>query len=119
MEIRLLTYTWSVSKGRDTYGYNICSLLDTKTNRRYRCNGGGYDMQGTAFAQWLQDIYQDRLHALPMQDHGMYRDDKRTSLDGGFGLRTMIMIAEKMGLTVQEHYKDGRELVGITVFERG
>jgi len=55
-----LEFRWTVSKGRDTYGYNICSLWVDGV-KVSSCNGGGYDMQGTAFAEWLQDNFQDRL----------------------------------------------------------
>jgi hypothetical protein len=56
-----LELSWSVSRGRDTYGYNICRLDDTRQGKRYRCNGGGYDMIGTVIGQWAQDVLQDEL----------------------------------------------------------
>lgn len=43
--IKRLALSWSVSRGRDTYGYNICRLDDTSTGERFKCMGGGYDMQ--------------------------------------------------------------------------
>lgn len=67
-----LALSWSVSKGRDTYGYNICRL-DVPYNRegfnhflskRYRAMGGGYDMTGTVVGDWLQERYQDRLMSI-------------------------------------------------------
>lgn len=56
----LLQTRWSVSRGRDTYGYNICSLyVDGK--KVASCNGGGYDMEGTVIGDWLMFAFQDRL----------------------------------------------------------
>lgn len=48
-----LTVTWTVSRGRDTYGYNIVTLRE-RGDVVARCNGGGYDMRGTVFADWLE-----------------------------------------------------------------
>jgi hypothetical protein len=50
-----LNISWSVSRGQDTYGYNICRLDDTRTGKRYHLNGGGYDMIGTVLGDWLED----------------------------------------------------------------
>lgn len=62
--IKRLALSWSVSRGRDTYGYNICRLDDTSTGDRFKCMGGGYDMQGTVFGEWLAANYQPELLAL-------------------------------------------------------
>lgn len=43
-----LEFQTSVSRGADTYGYNIVRLVDTHYNgKAYKCMGGGYDMHGT------------------------------------------------------------------------
>jgi hypothetical protein len=45
-------FRWTVSRGRDTYGYNICTLyIDGR--KVANCDGGGYDMQGTDMGNWL------------------------------------------------------------------
>lgn len=62
--MRYLTLSWSISRGRGTYGGNICRLDDTTTDKRYRCSGGGYDMTGTVLGDWLTDVYQSELQAL-------------------------------------------------------
>jgi hypothetical protein len=72
MKTFILHLSWSVSRGQDTYGYNICRLDDSETGKRYRCNGGGYDMVGTVLAQWLQDRFQDRLKELSHRAHATY-----------------------------------------------
>lgn len=68
-----LALSWSISRGRDTYGYNICRLEAPAFQRqagvkvkakRYRCHGGGYDMTGTVVADWLCDRYRERLVVL-------------------------------------------------------
>jgi len=111
-----LTIKWSVSRGRDTYGYNICSLWINR-EKVASCNGGGYDMVGTAFGSWLGNNYADRLKKLNTSEfYGLYfyklkksgglRYLKRWSkgarilLDGGCGLSSMLEIAQKIGLVI-------------------
>lgn len=57
-----LTETWTVSRGRETYGYNICTIrayssVWEKTKgvelANASCKGGGYDMAGTSLADCL------------------------------------------------------------------
>lgn len=91
-----LELSWSTSRGRDTYGYNICRLDDTGSigTPRFRTLGGGYDMIGTVFGQWLQWKYQDRLLALAdraaavSDDSGYHSkgDDHASWHDKGNGL---------------------------------
>lgn len=50
-----------ISRGQDTFGYNLVTLTDSGTGKRFRTCGGGYDMVGTVFGQWLQDNHQDKL----------------------------------------------------------
>jgi len=118
-----LKISWGVSKGRDIYGYNICRLDDEATGKRYRCNGGGYDMIGTVFGQWLAENFQPELLAIKDQAHRVWDDLKgeksifrekslygmahiigknseKISLDGGCGISSMITIAQNIGLEV-------------------
>lgn len=63
----VLEFKWTVSRGRDTYGYNICTLRDRFGKRLARC-GGGYDMKGTCLGQWIQGAFQAELIALAQAD---------------------------------------------------
>ena len=54
---------WSISRGRETYGYNICSLW-ADGRKVSSCKGGGYDMVGTALGNYVEEAYQDRLLAI-------------------------------------------------------
>ena len=55
-----LVFKWTVSKARDTYGYNICTLrVDDKVVSR--CNGGGYDMKGTCLGDYVATSFKDEL----------------------------------------------------------
>lgn len=128
MNLTSLSLSWSTSKGQDTHGYNIARLDDRSTGKRFKCMGGGYDMVGTVFGDWLESGYQSRLldigsHAgaistpqdgyvvperTPETLYGMtlYRDTAsqtcgRIALDGGCGIESMIRIAEAIGLRVQ------------------
>lgn len=59
-ELVLLHFKWTVSRGRETYGYNICTLFADGV-RVAQCNGGGYDMQGTCLGEYIQKTYQPEL----------------------------------------------------------
>ena len=123
--INHLSLSWSVSRGRDTYGYNICRLDDRNNGQRFKCMGGGYDMVGTVFGQWLEANYQAEL--LTLKERANYsrsvdggytpanREDSlygmaylekenRVSLDGACGRECMIRIAEAIGLEVERDY---------------
>jgi hypothetical protein len=133
MFINRLALSWSVSRGRDTYGYNICRLDSRNSGRRYRCSGGGYDMIGTVFGDFLEAEYQDELKALvkdlPKQKYGStswlqiaedvnpsfygltIRPDGSVCLDGACGLDSMKRIARALGLSLEGEYnKKGQTL---------
>jgi hypothetical protein len=121
-----LSVTWGISKARDSYGYNRVQIIDTNTSKRFSACGGGYDMLGSAFGEWLQKTHQDLLMCYSAMAHdiceqqdtkqwlrygnkdGLYgmtlyvRDGNEisVSLDGGCGLDCMIKIARSIGLTV-------------------
>lgn len=63
MNIHTLIITYGTSRGRDTYGYTLVTLRENGTKKASTC-GGGYDMRGTVFADWLQQVYQERLMEL-------------------------------------------------------
>jgi hypothetical protein len=62
-----LEFRWSVSRGRDTYGYNICTLY-LNGRKVARCNGGGYDMKGTCYGSFIASHYANRLLGLKKSD---------------------------------------------------
>lgn len=65
-----LRFSWGISRGRDTYGYNICSLYVHGT-RVASCNGGGYDMEGTCLGSWIARAFKDRLLKLRKEFYGL------------------------------------------------
>lgn len=75
MTTKQLHFKWTVSRGRDTYGYNICTLL-VDGEKVGKCNGGGYDMKGTSFAQWLEKEYQLELCKLFAADINILKGHK-------------------------------------------
>lgn len=109
--IRNLSLKWTVSRGRDTYGYNIVTLTDQSTGKKYRTNGGNYDMQGVVFSRWMDDNYRERYQGLDVSSYyGLYvGSDGHMYTDGACGLNCMLRIAKAIGLDCQEVYsrKDG------------
>lgn len=130
-----LDLSWSVSRGRETYGYNICRLDDQNTGKRYKCLGGGYDMVGTVIGQWLEDVYQEQLkqfiqnNSSDLVDYGngyrkqlpnfyglFVRPDGSVHLDGGCGDDCMRKIAEAIGVKLSSNYNQRkRRTVGYFV----
>lgn len=131
MPTKSLHFKWTVSRGRDTYGYNICTLL-VDGEKVSKCMGGGYDMQGTAFGEWLQNAYQTELvkfmndnginelppcnsyetkngtirrYELPgyygMSLHVGPKGDVKVYLDGACGFSSIQRIAESIGIKLQ------------------
>ena len=113
--------SWSVSRGRDTYGYNICRLDSVRTGHRFRTCGGGYDMVGTVLGDLIAAEYQDELCALfvsrsdEVTDCGysvpgyqkvgkLYGLVRKPSgecvIDGACGQSSVIAIADAIGLSV-------------------
>ena len=63
-----MTDTVRVSRGRDTYGYNMVTL-SSDTGKRFRVMGGGYDMHGQVMGEYVQFIESpDRLRAVADAD---------------------------------------------------
>lgn len=62
-----LQFKWTVSRGRDTDGYNICSLY-VEGKKVASCNGGGYDMEGTCLGSWVARRFAERLCKLKEKD---------------------------------------------------
>lgn len=123
--VRVLHVSFGTSRGADTYGYNLVTLRENGTKKASAC-GGGYDMRGTVFADWLQAEYQDRLMVIRSRmesQHGYdgrYLSNKapgalyggtyhitqsgkkeRVTLDGGCGFSSIQRIAEAIDLEVR------------------
>lgn len=120
MSTTYLSLKWTTSRAHDTYGYNVVTLTDQRTGKRYRAMGGGYDMVGTVLGSWLQDTHQTELRAIadahgPSTEHrgqiadhyGMYRweQDGPVTLDGACGLDSMTRIAREIGVSMERTYK--------------
>ena len=120
--IHNLHITWSTSRGRDTYGYDICRLDDSVTGKRYKCIGGGYDMIGTVLADWFSATYQGALRKLVSDNKASLEDcgytvpgyrklreyygltvhpNNRVELDGACGVSSIISIIRACGFDVQ------------------
>lgn len=122
MHAHELIVTYGTSKARDTYGYTVVTLRECGQVKA-RCNGGGYDMRGTVFAEWLEKEYQERLQkSLRLKTYYINRKGKPfeqrkgrdnfygstlnadsgvITLDGGCGTESIRRIAEAIGLQVR------------------
>jgi len=135
-EVKTKTYLsirWSVSRAQDTYGYNVITLTDQATGKKYRAKGGGYDMTGAVFGEWLQDAHQNALQAIAHRAAAYYdgngqgytvregeraswfnpdgllygmteHHDGRVILDGAVGIDTMQQVVKAIGLELTRTY---------------
>ena len=65
-----LKFKWTTSKAQNSYGYNICTLF-VNNERRTRCNGGGYDMQGTCLGNWIARQFEKNLLKFKKDFYGL------------------------------------------------
>lgn len=131
-KIKSLTVKWSISKAQDTYGYNICTVVNDDNGERFKCLGGGYDMLGTSLANFIEKEYQAELlknankaYTIYNKKAGMwvasdhnkyfygmsYNSDKNIiNLDGGCGINSIErIIKEVLGLTLERKYSYDRK----------
>ena len=69
-----LKIKWTTSKAQDTYGYNVCTLL-VDGQKVSRCNGGGYDMQGTCLGSWIEKAFKKDLLKFKQDFYGLTYHD--------------------------------------------
>ena len=120
-KLETLVFKWTTSKARATRGWNVCTLNDNRGNKISSTCGGGYDMKGTAFGQFIAHYFGEELKRLSanygsFDKGGFYglrhynnktrksqkRASKhtRTSIDGGCGFNCMLTILEKIGFSL-------------------
>ena len=104
-----LEVKWSVSRGRDTYGYNICRI--NTANKSYKTMGGGYDMVGTVLGDYLSDLLTDdeKQNALDAQMYGIGKHNGTFYIDGGVGEKCMVKLAKSAGYSVTSLYSYDRK----------
>lgn len=124
LQIHSVSISWGISRGRETYGWNICKATSNQTGKAYRTTGGGYDMLGTVIGEWFAAEYQTHLQALvhanldgfvkygsngstlhnPSFCGIFIRADGTVFLDGGAGIDCMLRIIEACGFEYQRQY---------------
>ena len=97
-----LEFKWTISRGRDTYGYNICSLY-VNGKKVSSCNGGGYDMSGSCIGDWMEKNFQNEMKKLnPNEYYGMMIFDNKVVVDGACGFSSMERILEALGWQLEK-----------------
>jgi hypothetical protein len=102
---------WTISRARDTYGWNVCKLY-VNGQVVAGCNGGGYDMVGTVFGTYLERAFSARLVERIKEHHyGLYFFDP--NYDVGKQKAPVDDLFIKDGdpeLTIEEAEKQGKSL---------
>ena len=69
-----ILFSYGVSRGRDTYGYNTVTLTSSAQGKKFRCMGGGYDMHGQVLGEYVQYCAtQEQLRAAVSADDSLAR----------------------------------------------
>ena len=123
LQINSVSISWGISRGRDTYGWNICRAVSRDTGKAYRTIGGGYDMVGTVLGEWFAAEHQAELCALYAREYLEFKAYSQTGhhchcklyglfarldgsfyMDGACGVDCMLQIIEACGYEVQRQY---------------
>jgi hypothetical protein len=134
------------SRGKDTFGDPMVTLVVNSTGKHYRASGGGCDLYGTVVANYLEATYPDRLQARAREAlgsdtyaglsrgyhlfdghlYGMLLElsTGKVTLTGGCGLISMIHIAKQIGIFIfAKRSKTSRtkwtQLIGFSVTDSG
>lgn len=134
-KLRHLSLTWSISKARDSYGYNRLTLRDAHTGSKHVTCGGGYCMTSAVLAMWADENLQDRLatitpdQAVDLRLYGFYAKGlsmhgrpalARAHIDQGIGVSSVQNVLKAIGIEVEEVYdrsKRNGKLIGFMVGE--
>ena len=99
-----MTDTVRVSRGRDTYGYNMVTL-SSNTGKRFRAMGGGYDMNGQVLGEYVQFYASpDRLRAVADADDTLpvtVTPDGKVIVLGASGETSVIRLMRALGWEVR------------------
>jgi len=107
---KTLEFRFSESRGKGTWGYNICSLY-VDGRKVSSCKGGGYDMQGESLGDWVAREYADRLLTLKdscfygLTFHNPNYDPGKAKIGSDCHDRTL---AGAEGETVEQAEKNGK-----------
>lgn len=112
MQETTLTIYRRVSRGRNTFGFNIVGIVDENTGARIRAIGGGYDMLGAVVGEWLNKNYKNRIQTV---DSNEFPAVNNGVVGGACGRSTVYRIANAIGLKITENWNKKGNIVSITV----
>ncbi len=121
----VLVFKYGVSRGQNTYGYNIVSLYVDGKKVASEC-GWGYDMKGSALATWINYTFKSKLQELASEQlaeartkteqyyndkgggiyglivYGNYEPNKfEVHASGGTGMSQMKLILNALGYELE------------------
>lgn len=131
MEPRTIRITWRTSRGIDTYGYTVCSLF-YEGERIATTKGGGYDLKGTVFGDFILDTYPEQLKRLCSENysglkfytvgkgncivnHAYWIPGCTICLDGACGWYSMIKIYKAIGFRLIPVHSSTNEEIYLSV----
>lgn len=106
MKTHNLTISYGTSRGRDTYGYTLVTLRENGTKKASAC-GGGYDMRGTVFANWLEAEYQTQLLELARKETRVFPQSNWNGSSGDESNYVSVPVDRKTELYGGTYYANG------------
>lgn len=107
--IKELEFKWSISRARDTEGYNICSLWIHSDGGREKVSstcGGGYDMRGGCFGNWIaqyKPFKQGLVRCKPRDFYGLtFYDEKARKRRKQYNQGNKIIVDGRCGFSCME-----------------
>ena len=102
-------FRWTVSRGRDTYGYNIVTLR-INGDKVASYNGGGYDMEGSCLGDWLAQHAAKELLAITVEFYGLSFHDPnydagKAELPSGKTVAEAEAAGESLGLDRYQQFR--------------
>ena len=113
-----LIFKYGVSRATDNYGENTVGCWFNGNEKRGFCVGGNYDMNGTAFAEFIENTFREELKAKSAKGYyGFHFYNKKTRkrqtqwsencsnggfLDGGCGFDSILQVfRDKLGYNLR------------------
>jgi len=111
-----LSFKYGVSRGYETQGYTTCGCWFNGGKVGF-CMGGGYDLAGTSFGQFIETLFHEELKRKSAKDlYGFSFFNEKTRkrqtqwskncseggfLDGGCGFNSMMEVFNRLGYSLK------------------
>jgi len=123
MQDHSITLRWGISRGKDTYGYNVLTARDSFSRKRIAdASGGGYDLTNTVLCDVISKLYHKEFQEAylllsPYQQRDSFRHIQRNLktgnawADGAVGEQATRQLLDLVGLDMESIKVDSNTTV--------